>query len=79
MRENLMFFGIKEHDQEDCDALVKALCEQKLEMSEAKDMLLDRVHRIGRKGKTRVQSSQSFITSLTAKRLDKKPMTALRS
>ncbi|MCG8044656.1 MAG: hypothetical protein N0E48_03050 [Candidatus Thiodiazotropha endolucinida] len=49
MRDNLLFYGIPETqgDTEDCDYLVKQFCNEHLELHQAKDMLLDRVHRVG--------------------------------
>ena len=56
MRENLVFHGIKEEGtNENCEELVKKLCQEKLEMENADDLRFDRAHRIGAKqgGKTR--------------------------
>ena len=48
MRDNLLFYGIAEGgDNEDCDYLVKQFCNKHLEMPQAKDIFLDRVHRVG--------------------------------
>ena len=50
MRENLVFHGIPENVSENCEEIVKQFCHEKLAMleSEVKDIVLDRVHRIGR-------------------------------
>ena len=48
MRDNLLFYGIgEEGEHEDCEKLIKQVCVEQLQMPEAKDMLIDRVHRIG--------------------------------
>jgi chromosome segregation ATPase len=57
MRENLVFFGIKEQADEtgDCTAIVKEFCETRLQMANATNMMIDRAHRLGkaRPGATR--------------------------
>lgn len=55
MRDNLMFYGIKEGgDAENCDNLVKTLMADVLHIRNAHDIMLDRVHRVGQKtGRTR--------------------------
>ena len=45
MRENLLFYGIKEDDGENCEALILDLIKTKLDISSS--ISLDRVHRIG--------------------------------
>lgn len=57
MRDNLLFYGIPETlgDTEDCDYLVKQFCNEHLEFPQAKDMLLDRVHRVGVKKPNRTR------------------------
>lgn len=48
MRENLLFYGIPEvGENENCEQLVKQLCTDKLNLPDAKDFLMDRVHRVG--------------------------------
>ena len=48
MRDNLMFYGIPEGGHnENCEALVKQLCVETLEIPEARSMIFDRVHRVG--------------------------------
>lgn len=44
MRENLMFYWLRETRSEDCDAEIKNFCRDKLDM-EASSMIFDRVHR----------------------------------
>ena len=47
MRDNLMFYGIPESDgEEDCELLVKKLCDEHLKM-ESDALMFDRVHRVG--------------------------------
>ena len=55
MRENLVFHGLPENVNEDCEAVVKTFCQEKLNMAEleVKAIILDRVHRIGRFEKMR--------------------------
>ena len=58
MRENLLFYGIPEGgDSEDCDRLVKNLCADTLEMRGdfVRDMLFDRVHRVGQKSASKIR------------------------
>ena len=45
MRENLLFYGIQENDNENCEALVLDLIKTHLDISS--NISLDRVHRIG--------------------------------
>ena len=48
MRENLMFYGIAERDQdENCGKLVKYVCKEILKIMTAENMLFDRAHRVG--------------------------------
>ena len=48
MRDNLLFYGIEEGgEHENCERLIKQVCIDHLQMPEAQDMLIDRVHRIG--------------------------------
>ena len=47
MRDNLMFYGIPESDgEEDCELLVKKLCDEHLKMA-SDALMFDRVHRVG--------------------------------
>ena len=46
MRDNLMFYGLKETKDENCETLVKDFCTNKLEIEGAK-LVFDRVHRVG--------------------------------
>ncbi|XP_053398799.1 uncharacterized protein LOC123556557 [Mercenaria mercenaria] len=46
MRENLMFYGLKEDSEEDCSEKVKVFCQDNLEI-DASNMTFDRAHRIG--------------------------------
>ena len=48
MRDNLLFCGIDESgEHENCERLIKQVCVDHLKMPEAKDMLIDRAHRLG--------------------------------
>lgn len=48
MRDNLLFYGIPEsRENENCEDLVKQVCIEELQMPEARDFLVDRVHRVG--------------------------------
>ena len=48
MRDNLLFYGIAEGgEHENCERLIKQVCVEQLQMPEAKDMLIDRAHRMG--------------------------------
>ena len=50
MRDNLMFYGIPEGGKhEDCEKLVKGLCEKTLGMLRAHELKFYRVHRVGSK------------------------------
>lgn len=49
MRDNLLFFGLKEDREENCTDVVLDFCENVLEMTNAKDRLeIDRAHRLGK-------------------------------
>ena len=47
MRDNLMFYGITEMQNEDCEQLIKQFYREKLEVSEAQNLTFDRVHHVG--------------------------------
>ena len=52
MRENLLFHGIKESTNENCELLVRRFIAEHLDIGE--DIKLDRAHRLGKpKGRTR--------------------------
>ena len=56
MRDNLMFYGIPEGgEHEDCEKLVKGLCEKTLGMLRAYELKFDRVHRVGSKSGAKVR------------------------
>ncbi|XP_041346837.1 uncharacterized protein LOC121366455, partial [Gigantopelta aegis] len=46
MRDNLLFFNIKEGENENCYELIEKFCADKLELSDT--LLMDRAHRIGK-------------------------------
>ena len=50
MRENLLFIGIEETENEDCSLKVKIFCEDELQMQHdtVEDIVIDRAHRIGK-------------------------------
>jgi chromosome segregation ATPase len=48
MRENLIFFGIKEDEKEDCTAVIRTFCQDMLEMENTASIVIDRAHRIGK-------------------------------
>lgn len=50
MRENLVFHGLPETANENCELLVKAFCQEKLQMdpTEVNRVVFDRIHRLGR-------------------------------
>ena len=48
MRDNLLFFGVKEEFKEDCRSVLKAALESQLKMSYAQSIKFARVHRMGR-------------------------------
>ena len=64
MRENLVFHGLPENVNEDCEAVVKTFCQEKLNMAEleVKAIILDRVHRIGRVEKMRPGAVYPIVT-----------------
>ena len=55
MRDNLLFYGIPEHEGEDCELRVRQFLGEKLELPQAERVSFDRVHRVGPAsiGKTR--------------------------
>ena len=55
MRENLVFHGLPENVSENCEAVVKEFCVEKLKIPsiEVEAIVLDRVHRIGRTDKVK--------------------------
>ena len=56
MRDNLMFYGIPEGgEHEDCEKLVKGLCEKTLGMLRAHELKFDRAHRVGSKSGAKVR------------------------
>ena len=56
MRDNLMLYGIPEGgDHEDCEMLVKELCETTLKMGQAYNLKFDQVHRVGTKAAAKVR------------------------
>lgn len=56
MRENLMFYGINEGgDNENCEELVKNVCDEALKVPNAHQLLFDRAHRVGRKTGTKAR------------------------
>ena len=56
MRDNLMFYGIPEGgDHENCEMLVKELCETTLGMDQAYNLKFDRMHRVGTKAAAKVR------------------------
>ena len=56
MRDNLMFYGIREGGTpENCEMLVKELCDKTLGMHTAHELKFDRVHRVGPKSATKTR------------------------
>ena len=56
MRDNLMFYGIPEGgEHEDCEMLVKELCETTLKMTQAYNLKFDRIHRVGSKSAAKIR------------------------
>lgn len=56
MRDNLLFYGIPEGgNTESCEDLVRAICVEKLEIQEARNMVFDRVHRVGTASNNKVR------------------------
>ena len=49
MRDNLLFFGVKEEFKEDCESVLRAALESQLKMSDAQPIKFARVHRMGRR------------------------------
>jgi hypothetical protein len=49
MRDNLLFFGLPEENEENCARTVTAFCKDKLDIAEADDIKFDRAHRLGAK------------------------------
>lgn len=48
MRNNLMFYGIREGGQNaDCEVLVKDICAEILKVGSAHELIFDRVYRVG--------------------------------
>ena len=58
MRENLLFYGLKEDTDEDCEAIVKSFIAEKLEIP-TDDIILDRTHRLG---SSRAQKPRPIVT-----------------
>ena len=63
MRENLVFHGLPESPNENCETMVKQFCHNKLALDEAEAnaMILDRVHRIGRPEKQRPGGARPIV------------------
>ena len=56
MRDNLLFYGVPEGGKtESCEDLVRAICVEKLELQEARNMVFDRVHRVGTASNNKVR------------------------
>ena len=56
VRENLMFYGITEHDKdENCEELVKTVCKEALKITTADNMVFVRDHRVGTKTGSKVR------------------------
>ena len=53
MRENLLFFGFTESDQEDCSEKIKQFIREKLQIEEP--MVFDRAHRIRKMSRTKIR------------------------
>ena len=55
MRDNLMFYGVAEHENEDCEYVIKNIIADNLDLPRAGNITFDRVHRVGlpARGKTR--------------------------
>lgn len=49
MRDNLMFFGIPENTDEDCEAVVRQFIHDELQIQESATIQFARVHRVGKK------------------------------
>ena len=65
MRDNLVFHGLPESTPEDCESLVKTLLKEELGMGEfeTREIIFDRIHRIGRKENQR----PGYIRPIVAK------------
>jgi len=64
LRENLLFYGLPENDIKNCVSTIKELCTKVLKITSAKDHLIEKAHRIGRKshGKPRpILASYHYI------------------
>ena len=64
LRENLLFYSLPENDINNCVSTIKELCTKVLEIPSAKDHLIEKAHRIGRKshGKPRqILASYHYI------------------
>ena len=63
MRENLVFHGLPESPNENCETMVKQFCHNKLALDEAEAnaMILDRVHRIRRPEKQRPGGARPIV------------------
>ena len=50
MRENLLFHGIAEKDNENCESIIKDFCKTELDLPRdyVESMIIDRAHRIGK-------------------------------
>lgn len=47
MRDNLMFYGLPEQENENCENVIKGLIGEKLQLPQAGNLAFDRVHRVG--------------------------------
>ncbi|KAH3882520.1 hypothetical protein DPMN_006460 [Dreissena polymorpha] len=56
MRENLLFYGLRENQQENCEQLIKQVISQRLEIVD--NIIFDRVHRLG---KPHLDKSRSIV------------------
>ena len=63
MRENLVFHCLPENVNENCEAVVKQFCFEKLNMpeTEVRAIVFDRVHRIGRIEKTKPGAIRQIV------------------
>ena len=55
MRDNLMFYGLPEEPNENCESIIKTLIAEKIQLQQAGNLTFDRVHRVGlpTRGKSR--------------------------
>ena len=55
MRDNLMFYGLPEKPNENCESVIKTLIAEILQLQQAGNLTFDRVHRVGlpTRGKSR--------------------------